>query len=184
MKKIILDLTASLDGYIEGPNGEIDWIRFSNSTFDYLLDFIRGIDAVIYGRVSFELWGNYRPGNEASPEQREFYRQLHNKRKYVFTSRKENRFEGAETVSDGPEHAVERIKASVEQDIWLYGGSALITDFVNHNLINEYRIAIQPAVLGAGKPLFKDINRPLHLELERVMNTDEGVVGLVYRPRD
>jgi dihydrofolate reductase len=68
MRKIILDLAVTLDGFIEGPNGEIDWIVSDGETDfgDILNEILVDIDTIFYGRVSYELWGNYRPPENVS----------------------------------------------------------------------------------------------------------------------
>jgi len=90
MRKIILDLAVTLDGFIEGPNGEIDWLEGDENTDfgDILNNILVGIDSVFYGRVSYDLWGNFQPGEDASPKLKEAYRSLHNKKKYVFSTTK------------------------------------------------------------------------------------------------
>ncbi len=84
MKKIILDLATTLDGFIEGPNGEIDWcIMDDDMDFD---GFISGIDTIFYGRVSYDTWGNYKPDENAAPEEVDFWEAIHAKKKFVFSS--------------------------------------------------------------------------------------------------
>jgi dihydrofolate reductase len=63
MRKIILDLAVTLDGFIEGPNGEIDWCIMDEDM--KFTDFLAGIDTIFYGRISYELWGNYQPDDNA-----------------------------------------------------------------------------------------------------------------------
>ena len=87
MGKIILDLAVTLDGYISGPNGEIDWlVKDEARDFgDILEDILDGIEEIFYGRVSYDLWGNYHPDEKASPKLKESYKLLHSKTKYVFS---------------------------------------------------------------------------------------------------
>ena len=66
MRKVILNLAVSFDGYIEGPNGEIDWILFDNEGGATLTDFLQEIDTVFYGRTSYEMWGNYQLNESSS----------------------------------------------------------------------------------------------------------------------
>jgi dihydrofolate reductase len=70
VRKIILDLAVTLDGFIEGSNGEIDWIvSDSNTDFgDILTEILGDIDTIFYGRISYDLWGNYQPHKDASPK--------------------------------------------------------------------------------------------------------------------
>lgn len=75
---------------------------------------------------------------------------------------------------------VEKLTAQAGGDLWLYGGAELITECVNLGLVDEYRLSVHPVVLGRGKPLFKDIEDRLDLDLQKVNRYDSGVVQLIY----
>jgi dihydrofolate reductase len=179
MRKIILDLAVSLDGYIEGPNGEIDWIVMDDSLGGGLIDFLDGIDTIFYGRISYDLWGRYQPEEGASIGDKALWNAVHSKEKYVFSR---------STVGDG--HAtyiesnigdhVDEIRQRPGKDIWLYGGGSLITTFINLDLIDVYRLAIYPVILGEGKPVFSEIKHRVNLKLEQVKSSLLGVTLLEY----
>ncbi|WP_409965676.1 putative protein YyaP [Mycovorax composti] len=182
MKKIILDLTVSLDGFIEGNNKEIDWIVFDDELAETLYRFADEIDTVLYGRVSYEAYGNYVPADDASQFEKDFYAQIHTKRKYVF-SRQTLPLTGNYTlIQDNIVNEVRKIKESSEKDIWLFGGAGLISTFLNHDLIDEMRITVNPVVIGGGIPLFKEINNRKNLRLINTRTYRCGVVGLYYEP--
>ena len=92
MRKVILNLAVTLDGFIEGPNGEIDWlVRDEKTDFaDILADILKDIDVIFYGRVSYEKWGNYFPEDNARQKLKNAYQLLHSKQKYVFSRSKTN----------------------------------------------------------------------------------------------
>jgi dihydrofolate reductase len=83
MKKVILDLAATLDGFIEGPNGEIDWCIMDDD-MDFT-GFLASIDTIFYGRVSYDNWGNYQPDSNASHLEQELWKAVHSKKKFVFS---------------------------------------------------------------------------------------------------
>src|SRR6478609_7901776 len=84
MRKVILDLAVTLDGFIEGPNGEIDWcIMDDDMDFD---GFLSNIDTIFYGRVSYDAWGNYQPDSNASTAEQALWKAVHSKKKFVFSS--------------------------------------------------------------------------------------------------
>lgn len=180
MRKIILELTASLDSYIEGPNREIDWIKFDDAAAGYLNSFADEIDTVLYGRISYELWGNYEAQSEHETDN-EFARKMKAAKKLVFSDTMEPR-EGIEVVrSNQLLQTVTRLKMEPGKNIWLYGGRKLITAFVNADLVDEYRVAVQPVILGAGNPLFSDITRRVNLKLLKSTPwPSSGVVSLIY----
>ena len=182
MRKIILDLTLTLDGFIEGPDGEIDWIVEDPTTDfgDILNGILEGIDTIFYGRLSYDLWGNYRPGIEASEKLRNAYALLHSKKKYVFSNTKKD--DNHATIVRGDlKKEVDRIRRQSGENIWLYGGASLVTDFINLVLIDQYRLSLQPVILGKGKPLFHDIEKRLQLQLMDVQKSASGVVQLIYQ---
>lgn len=85
MRKIILDLAVTLDGFIEGPNGEIDWcIMDDDMDFD---GFLATIDTIFYGRISYDTWGNFKPHPNASETELNLWQSVHSKKKYVFSSK-------------------------------------------------------------------------------------------------
>ena len=177
MRKIVLDLAVTLDGFIEGPNGEIDWcIMDDDMNFE---DFLSSIDTIFYGRVSYEMWKNYQPPTTASASEKALFSDIHRKEKYVFSNTPNNN-EPVKYISDDIFEQVTEIKKLPGKDIWLYGGAKLIKSFVDLNLIDNYRIAIHPTVLGSGKPLFENLQKRINLVLKEVNRFSSGVVQVVY----
>lgn len=180
MRKIILDLAVTLDGFIEGPNGEIDWIHTSEdpeATFDSVFGkLLSRIDTIFYGRTSYELWGNFMPDEQAPAMIRQLYEVIHTKKKYVFSHSKTDDGKATFITMDH----VQEIIQQPGKDIWLYGGGQLITSFMNRGLVDTYQLAVFPVILGAGKPLFKDIKERAGLKLNEVKSSKTGVVTLSY----
>lgn len=177
MKKIILDLASTLDGFIEGPNGEIDWcVMDEEMNFD---GFLAGIDTIFYGRVSYDLWGNFQPGATAGEAEKKLWSAVHSKKKYVF-SHKPRQDDKATFITYGLAGEVAGIQQQEGKDIWLYGGAKLIKTFADLNLIDIYRISVHPVVLGAGRPLFEDLKERINLRLTAVNRFRSGVVQLIY----
>ncbi|AID01358.1 dihydrofolate reductase family protein [Staphylococcus xylosus] len=178
--KVILDLAVSLDGYIEGPNGEVDWcIMDPEMNFN---TFLKQISAIIYGRKSYDLWGTYTPplGNAENGDDT-MWQEIHSKQKYVFTHQKSLVSANAEYIhSEDMVVSLDEIKAQQTKDIWLYGGSSIITSFINNNLIDEYRLSIHPVVLGSGKPLFEHLTNRVNLIHVETNTYQSGVVQLIY----
>lgn len=178
--KVILDLAVSLDGYIEGPNGEVDWcIMDPEMNFN---TFLKQISAIIYGRKSYDLWGTYTPplGNAENGDDT-MWQEIHSKQKYVFTHQKSLVSANAKYIhSEDMVVSLDEIKAQQTKDIWLYGGSSIITSFINNNLIDEYRLSIHPVVLGSGKPLFEHLTDRVNLIHVETNTYQSGVVQLIY----
>jgi dihydrofolate reductase len=185
MRKIILNLAVTLDGFIEGPNGEIDWCRMDidpvtdSSTESHFDKFLSRIDAIFCGRVSYDMWGQYQPEENASIPEKKLWQGVHSKKKYVF-SHEPRSDSKAVYVSDDIVSKVNEIKSEPGKDIWLYGGANLITTFINARLVDKYLLAIFPVVLGAGKPLFANIKDRVGLEFNSVETSPSGVILLDY----
>jgi dihydrofolate reductase len=97
-RRIILDLAVTLDGFIEGTNGEIDWcIMDSDMGF---IDFLNQIDTILYGRKSYELWGEYTPETDVSETEQELWDLVHSKQKYVFSRTKKGTDDKAIFIND------------------------------------------------------------------------------------
>jgi len=181
MRKIILNLAVTLDGFIEGPNGEIDWCRtdieeVSESHFE---EFLSGIDTIFYGRVSYDMWGQYQPETNASSSEKKLWQDVHSKTKYVFSSQSKID-NGAVYINSEIEKNVREIKNKPGKNIWLYGGASLITTFINLGLIDNYLLAVFPVILGSGKPLFSNIESRVQLKLNRVVTSSSGVMLTDY----
>lgn len=173
-------LAVSFDGFIEGPNGEIDWIVFDKDGGSDLTDFIQEIDTVLYGRVSYEMWGNPPITENSSEFEKSFYGSLAKMDRYVFSTTKSEFDGGAKAIRSGADELVAELKSKPGKHIWLYGGAKLITTFMNLDLVDEFRIAIMPTVIGQGKPLFKDITNKLKLRLVDVKHTNSSVLTVTY----
>jgi dihydrofolate reductase len=183
MRKIILNLAVTLDGFIEGPNGEIDWCKMDDSSemgeataFD---KFLSTVDTIFYGRVSYDMWGQYEPGNDTSPLEKNLWANVHSKKKYVFS--KNPKEDGkAIFISADIYTKVMEIKNQPGKNIWLYGGAGLITSFINSGLVDSYLLAVHPVILGSGKPLFSNLMNRIQLKLNGITTSNSGVILLDY----
>lgn len=179
MRRIILDLAVSLDGFIEGPNGEIDWITMDDDAGSGLIDFLKGIDVIFYGRISYDLWGRYQPEGTVSENEKALWDAVHSKEKYVFSRSSQD--DGSATyIHSNLAERVDEIRKSPGKDIWLYGGGSLITTFINLDLIDVYRLGVYPVILGEGKPVFSNIQKRIDLKLESTKSGASGMTLLEY----
>ena len=169
MRKIILQLAVSLDGFIEGPNGEFDWC-FTDQDYG-MSAFFKRIDSTFMGRKTYELV--LAMENEAPPGFPKF-------KEYVFSNTLDKVREGAVLIKGDIKTEVEKIKKEKGKDIWLFGGAELISLLMNLQLVDELILAVHPVVLGSGKVLFKDIGGRTWLKLTDSKVYDNGLVFLTY----
>lgn len=184
MRKVILNLAVTLDGFIEGPNGEVDWCRMdSDSGSESFFDkFLSDIDTIFYGRISYDLWGQYQPAENASEPEKKIWHAVHSKSKYVF-SRNPKENNKATYISSAIADSVKEIKSQPGKNIWLYGGANLITNFINEGLVDTYLLAVFPVILGSGKLLFSNIKNRIGLTLKQVESSASGVILVRYDAR-
>ncbi|MCM3317109.1 dihydrofolate reductase family protein [Rummeliibacillus stabekisii] len=178
-RRIILDLAVTLDSFIEGINGEVDWcIMDPDMEFT---SFLNQIDTILYGRKSYDLWGQYMPKVNDSDSEKEIWEMIHSKEKYVFSRTKREANNEVMFINENIAEEVNKLKNEPGKDIWLYGGASLITTFINLGLVDEFRLSIHPVVLGEGKPMFSEIKQRLNLNLVDTRTFSSGVVQLIYR---
>jgi len=166
MRKIILFIASSLDGYIARENGDIDWLPEAGSSgYDV---FIKSVDTVVMGKKTYDqvlTFGDYP---------------YKDKKSYVFTRNKNYpKEENIEFVQDA-EKLMKNILPDSGKNIWLIGGSEIISTFVNLDFVDELILSLIPIVLGKGIPLFKNMEKEMKMEL--VKTTDyEKLVELYYK---
>jgi dihydrofolate reductase len=177
-RRIILDLAVSLDGFIEGVNGETDWCVMEPDMG--FINFLEQIDTILYGRKSYDLWGQYIPKPDESDAGKEIWNLIHSKKKYVFSRTYSGTDDNTVFISDNVYEEVSKLKNKPGKDIWLYGGANLITTFINLGLVDEFRLSVHPVVLGEGKPLFVDMQQRLNFTLVDARTFSSGVVQLRY----
>ncbi|PKC51088.1 bifunctional deaminase-reductase domain protein [Rhizophagus irregularis] len=177
-RKIILDLAVTLDELIEGVNGEIDWC-IMDAEMEFT-NFLNQIDTIFYGRKSYDLWGQYIPEDVISDDEKEMWKLIDSKNKYVFSRTQKSDDNKATFINDNLIEEVKKLKRKPGKDIWLYGGASLITTFINLGLVDEFRLSVHPIILGEGKPLFIDIKQRLNLKLVNTRKFSSGVIQLIY----
>ena len=173
MRKVILQLAVSLDGFIEGPNGEYDWC-FTDQDYG-MTDFFQRIDSVFYGRKSYEL--TLSMGESIDESAMPAFPKL---TEYVFSTTLQQVKPGAILVKGDIEEKVRRIKDEPGKDIWLFGGASLTASLMNLGLVDEISLAVHPIILGDGKPLFSQIASRIALTLMDTKRYSSGLVSLTY----
>jgi dihydrofolate reductase len=166
MRKVVYNCAVSLDGFIEGPNGEFDWCFVDQ---DYgMKAFMDRIDGILYGRKSYELV--LKMGQAFGKEHEH----------YVFSTTMTEAAENVTLIKDKVSEHVKAIKAAPGKDIWLFGGADLAGSLMNEGLVDELALAVHPIVLGQGKPLFTNVQHRVQYKLESVKPYDTGLIIVNY----
>lgn len=167
MRRIVLNLAVSLDGYIEGPNGEYDWCLTDQ---DYgMTEFLDRVDALLMGRKSFEVMQSDSSGLFTG------------KTWYIFSTTLTEVPSRMHRIGEDWEARVRALRKEPGKDLWLFGGASLTAHFLKADLVDELILSVHPLVLGAGKPLFEPSGQRTPLELVSVRPFSTGLVQLHYR---
>jgi dihydrofolate reductase len=176
MRKIILNLAISLDGFIADVDGGFHWIegdgdssQNTEKSFDFP-DFVDTVDTIVMGSKAYE---------DCPIETMETFK---DKKLFVATSRELKKDENVEFVNGNICSKVLELRNEIGKDIWLFGGAGLTDAFIKANIIDEYIIGIIPIILGDGIPLFLDENPIIKLHLDEC-TVNEGITILRYSKR-
>ncbi len=175
-RRIIVHIATSADGYIAGPDGDLDWLtsRPAPEGFYGIEAFMRSIDTKLLGRKTYEV--SRRLGAKFDD----------NDRNIVFSqqARPADAPPGVEFVSEAIGSFVRRLREEPGKDIWLMGGGELIASFLDAQAIDEFVISVVPVFIGDGIPLIARRHRRVPLELHSVRPFDDGLVQLHYIVRE
>jgi dihydrofolate reductase len=169
MRKIILSVAITLDGFIEGPNGEYDWC-FTDQNYG-LDDLLNRVDTAFLGRKTYELTKSMNSNDESG---------LPDLKQYIFSTTMSQVKEGEKLISGNIQTEVEKIKNDKGKDIWLFGGASLSASLLNLKLVDEISLAVHPLLLGQGKLLFNNIKQRINLSLIGSQSYSTGLVTLNY----
>ncbi|MFJ9679135.1 dihydrofolate reductase family protein [Streptomyces sp. NPDC101194] len=183
MRKIVLMMSVSLDGFIEGPDREIDWHLVDDELHRHFNQELKTMGGFLDGRVTYELMAEFWPTADADPANAgpvaEFAGIWRDMPKIVF-SRTLERADWNTTVMRAVDvDEIMALKARPGGDL-VVGGADLAESFMRHDLIDEYRLYVHPVRIGRGKPLFRAQDARTHLRLTESRTFGNGVVLLRY----
>ena len=184
MKKVVIAMHISLDGFVRGPNGEMDWISVDEEMFGFTTVLTDNADTALYGRVTYEMMNNYWPTAGEQPnaskhdiEHSEWYNSVN---KIILSSS----MKGLETdnitiLSDDMVDKMKKIKQQPGKDILIFGSPTACHSLMQYDLVDDYWLFINPVLLGKGIPLFSYPDRS-KLKLLSTKTFQSGVICLNY----
>lgn len=176
MRKAVLFIAMSLDGYIADSKGGVDWLTGQgddSENVDVYSQFVKDIDTILMG------WNTYHQvTTELSPTQWVY----EDFTTYVITHKERVSTERIRFTGEDPAKLLERLKAEAGKDIWICGGANLVQQLMREDLIDRYYISVIPALLGSGVRLFENTGREIKLKLLKTQ-TYNGITDLVYERR-
>jgi len=185
MRKIISFMHISLDGFVAGPNGEMNWIKVDEELFDYGAKRISEGDTALYGRVTYQMMESYWPTAGDKPtatkhdiEHSKWYSKVH---KVVLSkTMKGEDLINTTIISDNLADRINEIKQQEGNEILLFGSPTATHSLMQQNLIDGYWLFVNPIILGEGIPLFVDIKDKINLKLLTTRQFTSGVIELNY----
>jgi dihydrofolate reductase len=183
MRKLIYFIMASLDGFMDRPAGDLDWVIVGEEEHRFVNDLEREAGLYLYGRRMYEIMESYWPTADTQSDvdvEREFSRIWKEIPKVVFSSTLESVAGNARLVRGDAVEEVTRLKAQEGKPIEV-GGANLAGALMRAGLVDEYRIFVQPILLGAGTPMFPALQEAANLRLVETHVFQSGVVYLRYQ---
>jgi dihydrofolate reductase len=184
MRKIIYSMSVSLDGFVETANREIDWVIVDEELHTFFNDQAREMGAFLYGRRMYDLMVDFWPTADANPSNPayvvEYARIWKDMPKVVFSKTLSKVEWNSRLVKDDIAEEITKMKALPGKDLDL-GGPTIASTFIHLGLVDEYRLFVNPVVLGGGTPFFPALNHPINLQLIESRVFGSGVVYLRYQ---
>ncbi|QHS54550.1 dihydrofolate reductase family protein [Mucilaginibacter sp. 14171R-50] len=185
MRKLKLQMQVSLDGFVAGPNNEMDWLTWDwdDDLKKYVQHLTAPVDTIILGRALAEGFIPVWKERAADPSADEFTHKMVDAPKVVFTKTlTENPWENTTLAASELVKEINMLKALPGGDIITYGGARLASALVAANLIDEYHIFVNPAAIGKGKSIYGLLDKKLSLKLVKATQFDCGITVLCYNP--
>lgn len=178
-RPLFFQMMTSLDGFVARSDGALDWHTVDDDFVRHVDGMLRSIDGILLGRVTYEGFASYWPTAEGPDAAL-----MNSLPKYVFSrtlkqaSWNNSRVMGADLVTE-----VQKLKSQPGKPLAFFGSPTLATSFVKANLFDEYRVFVNPVVLGSGLPMFPGLQTGPQLELTKHEVFASGLTCLSYRPK-
>ena len=185
MKKLIFFIHTSLDGFVGGLKGEMNWILIDDSMFDFVATMTEKADTALYGRVTYEMMQNYWPNADKQPNASKHDREhaaWYRKVSKVVLSKTLNEIglENTKVLNENLSENISKLKNQDGKNILIFGSPSASHSLLALGLIDEYWVFVNPVLLGEGIPLFKGVTEPTKLNLVESKTFSNGVIALHY----
>ncbi len=187
-RKLIFFMHTSLDNFVAGLKGEMDWIYVDDEMFDFVATMTEQADTALYGRVTYEMMQSYWPKAAQQPNATKHdieHSTWYNKVSKVVLSKtmKEKELINTKVISENLSEKINELKKEEGKNILIFGSPSASLSLLNSGLIDEFWFFVNPIILGQGMPLFKNVNEKIMLELVETKKFSGGVIALHYRTK-
>lgn len=184
MRKIKLQMQVSIDGFVAGPNGEMDWMvwNWDDALTQYVKELTTPVDTILLGRVLAQGFIPHWAAAAANPDAADFEQKMHETHKVVFTKTLENNeWSNTDLAKGNLAEEITTLKSLPGKDIIVYGGSNFVSNLIKNDLIDEYHFFINPMILGSGMPIFQAAADKNTLKLLHTKSFECGIAVLCYQ---
>jgi len=188
MRNLIFFMHASLDGFVAGPNGELNWAKVDEEIFDFVATMTEQADTALYGRKTYEMMQDYWPTADVQPNASKhdkahahWYR--HVSKVVLSKTLKQNEHDNTTVISQNLSDHILSIKNQTGKNILIFGSPSASHALLAEALIDEFWIFVNPVLLGSGTPLFKNIHTITQLNLRESKTFACGVIALHYEKK-
>lgn len=185
MRKIVVFNMVTLDGYYAGEDGNIDWHKVDDEFNTFAIEHTQEFGTLIFGATTYKLFEEYWPKALVDPatseDDRKIAQIIEDMEKIVFSKTiKEVTWKNARVVHEINKAEVESWKQQAGKPMGIFGSGTIVQQFTNLGLIDEYRLMINPVILGSGKRMFEGVNAIHNLHLVSTKKFGNGNVLLCY----
>ncbi len=174
----------TLDGFFEGQNQSIEWHNVDDEFNKFAIEQLDTTDCLLFGRTTYELMSGYWPTQESRTDDPIVAGKMNSLSKIVVSKTLQNaEWENTRLISKDILEEITKLKNESGKNIFIFGSAELAAYLRDNNLIDEYRIMINPVLLGSGKPLFLHLHEKLNLKLINSKVFKSGNIILYYEPQ-
>jgi dihydrofolate reductase len=183
MRKVFLFMMISLDGYFEGEDHDLSWHNVDEEFNEFAIAQTNNVGTLLFGRKTYELMASYWSSEPALETDPVVAKQMNETSKMVFShTLNKADWQNTKLVSDDAAEAVRQLKTQPGKEIGIYGSNNLCVSLMRDGLVDEFRIMVNPVVIGKGTLLFAGINNKVDLKLIDTRKFASGNVLLTYQP--
>lgn len=183
MRKLFLFMMITLDGFFEGPNGELDWHNVDEEFNEFAIHQTSEVGALLFGRKTYEMMASYWPTESAKRDDPVVAGLMNSLPKIVFSKTLAKvEWENSRLAKGHVAEEITRLKSQSGKDLAIFGSSNLCISLMQMGLVDEFRIMVNPVVLGRGNTLFNGFGDRLDLRLLKTRSFRNGNVLLYYQP--
>jgi dihydrofolate reductase len=183
MRKVILFNLMSLDGFFEGPDHNLDWHNVDEEFNEFAIEQLDATAGLMFGRRTYEMMASFWPSEEAIQTDPQVAGRMNSLQKFVFSKTlSQATWNNTQLVNGEASEAVARLRQQPGRDLFLFGSANLAATLTPLRLIDEYRVMINPMILGQGTALFQGSQGRVDLKLNQVRTFRNGNVLLYYQP--